>query len=112
MQIAIILLQVALLSEIVGSWLSTLANHRGLFDASFDVEAMQTSLSEEAGLADPLEDDTILEATSAVKGISAHHAWLIFLLEAWQVIPCLLKHVAMQYSASWDVSNVLDCAVT
>ena len=75
----------ALLSEIVGAWLATVANHRGIFDANFDVDAMRSSLSEEAGLADPLEDNSILEATSAVKGISAHHAWLIFLLEAWQV---------------------------
>ena len=81
----------ALLSEIVGAWLSTVANHRGMFDASFNVDAMQASLSKEAGLADPLEDDSILEATSAVKGISAHHAWLIFLLEAWQVTACLLN---------------------
>lgn len=71
--------QVSLLTEIVDSWLWTVDSKIGLFDVTFDAEAF---LQSAGGSIDGAAKGT----ASIVDAICAHHLWLSFLLEIWQVM--------------------------
>ncbi len=65
--------QAALVGEVTEAWLATVEAGAGLFDGRYDPEAAAASAD-----ADP-------DAGGLTRCIAAHHAWLAFLGEAWQV---------------------------
>ena len=69
-----------LLAHVSDAWLWTAANKRGLFSAASAPVAVNPSAAEPEGGPEP--------ASAGPDGTSAHHAWLMFLLEVWQVHSC------------------------
>ena len=69
--------QVDLLGHISDAWLWTVASKSGLFSAAAAPVAVNPSADEPEGGREP--------ASAAPAGVAAHHAWLLFLLEVWQV---------------------------
>ncbi|KAK9812698.1 hypothetical protein WJX72_002251 [[Myrmecia] bisecta] len=72
-------LQVQLLSEVVDAWLWTVDHNVGLFDDSFSHKTGPGS-----GDGRP-RDSNLAAGDSIVDGVIAHHIWLSYLLETWQV---------------------------
>lgn len=84
------LLQVEVLGEVVNAFLATHSRRSGIFEAAFDADALHESTGEPQNVAaaDEPEADAIDEALCRrIDEIQAHHIWLHFLLEAWQVLP-------------------------
>ena len=77
-------MQAALLSEVVEAWMTSIDCQQGIFDRSFDQQAFKQAAS--TGESDALADNSLSQAVSEVDGLKAQHHWLIFLLEAWQVL--------------------------
>lgn len=77
------ILQVALIAETVNAWIVSKDQQEGIFDRSFDKQGIKQA----ARMADPdsLEDDSLYHIVSDVEDLKAHHLWVNFLLEAWQV---------------------------
>ena len=63
--------------------MATADRQEGLFDRSFDVGRFKHASN--AGDADNLLDDSLYEEVSDVDDLQAHHLWVNFLLETWQV---------------------------
>jgi len=88
--------QVALLSEIVQAWLYTADNKMGIFDCDFDaklfMEGTVTDVEEathgddNVSSASPAPYGDTVVPTSPVDAISAHHIWIGFFLQTWQVL--------------------------
>ena len=73
----------ALLTEVVEAWLTTIDSQGGIFDRSFDLSGVRHASN--TGDPDNLADDSLLLIVSDVDDLKAHHLWVTFLLEAWQV---------------------------
>ena len=63
------------MAEVTEAWLCMAEAGEGLFDGRYDPEAA-------AAAAGPIVDP---DAGGLTRRIAAHHAWLAFLDEAWQV---------------------------
>ena len=98
-----VFLQVPLMSEIVQAWLYTADNNMGIFDCDFDAKAFKEATvtdAEEATHGDdnvsstsPAPYGDTLVPTTKVDAISAHHIWVGFFLQAWQVAThCCATH--------------------
>ena len=86
------------MNEIVQAWLHTADNKMGMFDCDFDaklfMEGTVTDVEEachgddavSSGSPAPYGDSTL--PTSPVDAISAHHIWVGFFLQTWQVRCC------------------------
>lgn len=87
--------QVALMSNILHAWLHTANTHLGIFSTAFDAKAFQEGTCTDADEASP-GDDTVSSASPVAYGnvtcpsnevdaLEAHHLWVGFFLQAWQV---------------------------
>ncbi|KAA6416579.1 MAG: phosphatidylinositol 4-kinase alpha-like, partial [Trebouxia sp. A1-2] len=89
-------LQVPLMSEIVQAWLYTSDNNMGIFDCHFDAKAFidgtitdaeaAAHCDDNASSASPAPYGDILVPISQVDDITAHHIWVGFFLQTWQVM--------------------------
>lgn len=87
--------QVPLMSEIVQAWLYTSDNNMGIFDCDFDAKAFiggtvtdveaATHGDDNVSSSSPAPYGDTLVPTSQVDDISAHHIWVGFFLQTWQV---------------------------
>ena len=100
-QVAIMLLtllacvQVPLMSEIVQAWLYTSDNNMGIFDCNFNAKAcIEGSITDaeaaahcddNASSASPAAYGDTAVPVSPVDDITAHHIWVGFFLQTWQV---------------------------
>jgi len=98
-------LQVPLMSEIVQAWLYTSDNNMGIFDCHFDAKAFIEGTLTDAEAAAHCDDnassaspapygDTIVPI-SQVDDITAHHIWVGFFLQTWQVCNAVLPHLCV-----------------
>ena len=88
-------LQVPLMSEIVQAWLYTSDNNMGIFDCHFDAKAFiegtitdaeaAAQCDDNASSASPAPYGDTLVPISQVDDITAHHIWVGFFLQTWQV---------------------------
>ena len=88
-------LQVPLMSEIVQAWLHTADNNMGIFDQDFNAKDFINGTA--ADVTDATNGDNGVSngapaafgdtqlPTSQVDRIAAHHIWVGFLLQTWQV---------------------------
>lgn len=76
------LMQIALLEEIVNSWLNTVRRRRGLFD-TLSVDDAHTEPDLDVG--EMLDEQSSEESNQSVDSLIAHHVWLDFLREIWLV---------------------------
>ena len=77
------------MGEVTEAWLAMVEAGAGLFDGRYDPEAAAASAD-----ADP-------DAGGLTRCIAAHHMWLAFLGEAWQVRHCALHCPRLaQYTGS------------
>lgn len=89
-------LQVPLMSEIVQAWLYTSDNNMGIFDCHFDAKAFiegtltdaeaAAHCDDNASSASPAAYGDMLVPISQVDDITAHHIWVGFFLQTWQVM--------------------------
>ncbi len=77
-------LQAMLMSEMAEAWIATVSNRLGLFDCSFDAKAYKETPAGDA-IEDRPSDQLQQPQHSTVEATAAHHIWLAFLLQAWQV---------------------------
>lgn len=77
-------LQAMLMSEMAEAWIATVSNRLGLFDCSFDAKAYKETPAGDA-IEDRPSDQLQQPQHSIVEATAAHHIWLAFLLQAWQV---------------------------
>ena len=84
------------MSNVVNAWLHTANNHMGIFDTGFDAKAFIEGTCADADEATP-GDDTVSSASpvaygntscpsNEVDGLEAHHLWIGFFLQVWQVL--------------------------
>ena len=107
-------LQVALLSEVVSAWSATVDARKGLFDCSYDSEAVVSTTASDTQTADPLSGDAAVhDIILATDSLAAHHYWLSFLLEAWQVgfcgttMPCFVNNVQNNSQIVFEWFNLI-----
>ena len=79
-------LQAMLMSEMAEAWIATVNNQLGLFDCSFDAKAYKETPAGEA-IEERPSDQMQEPQHNIVEATTAHHIWLAFLLQAWQVRP-------------------------
>lgn len=83
------------MSNIVHAWLHTVSNKMGIFDTGFDAKLYAEGTQTDCDAASAA-DDTVSSAsptayghtnmpTNQVDGIEAHHLWVGFFLQSWQV---------------------------
>jgi hypothetical protein len=93
------------MSEIVQAWLYTSDNNMGIFDCHFDAKAFIEGTLTDAEAAAHCDDnassaspapygDTIVPI-SQVDDITAHHIWVGFFLQTWQVCNAVLPHLCV-----------------
>lgn len=75
--------QVVLVEEILEAWLLTMERQGGIFDRSFDLQGFKHASN--TGDSENLGDDSLFQAVSDIDEVQAHHLWVNFLLETWQV---------------------------
>ena len=83
------------MAEIVQAWLYTADNKMGIFDCDFDAKLFMegtvtdveeaTHGDENMSSASPAPYGDTVVPTSPVDAISAHHIWVGFFLQTWQV---------------------------
>ena len=88
------------MSEIVQAWLYTSDNNMGIFDCHFDAKAFiegtitdaeaAAHCDDNASSASPAPYGDTLVPISQVDDITAHHIWVGFFLQTWQVCSALL----------------------
>ena len=61
----------------------TIDRQEGIFDRSFDQQAIKQAHN--MGDSEVLADDSLIEVVSDIDDLQAHHLWINFLLETWQV---------------------------
>jgi len=91
------------MSEIVQAWLYTSDNNMGILDCHFDAKAFiegtitdaeaAAHCDDNASSASPAPYGDILVPISQVDDITAHHIWVGFFLQTWQVCSALLPHL-------------------
>ncbi|KAL3141037.1 hypothetical protein ABBQ32_005551 [Trebouxia sp. C0010 RCD-2024] len=89
-------LQEALIAEIVQAWLYTADNRMGIFDCDFDAKLFMEGTVTDVEEATHGDDNVSSESPapygdavvpiSPVDAISAHHIWVGFFLQTWQVM--------------------------
>ena len=77
-------MQIALASEVVEAWIVTIDRQVGIFDRRFDQQAIKQAHN--MGDSEALADDSLIEVVSDIDDLQAHHLWINFLLETWQVV--------------------------
>ena len=117
-------LQVPLMSAIVDAWLHTVNNRMGIFDTDFDAKAYAEGTATDCEAASSAADDTVSTAsptaygntvmpTSQVDGLEAHHLWIGFFLQAWQVCDCVhpptFYHCTMFPSCRCTLTSLPSC---
>ena len=83
------------MSEVVQAWLFTADNKMGIFDCDFDAKLFlegtatdveeATNADDNTSSASPAPYGDTVVPTSSVDAISAHHIWVGFFMQIWQV---------------------------
>ena len=91
------------MSEIVQAWLYTSDNNMGIFDCHFDAKAFiegtitdaeaAAHCDDNASSASPAPYGDVPVPISQVDDITAHHIWVGFFLQTWQVCTAVLSYL-------------------
>jgi hypothetical protein len=87
---------VVLLSEITQAWICTIHDQAGIYERILQGSAAGQFHGKSGA-------DELSSSTKVVNGILTQHAWVLFLLEAWQV--SFQKAVTMSCSSSFPPSQ-------
>lgn len=71
------------MTEVVEAWIVTIDRQVGLFDRNFDQHGIKEAHN--TGDSEALADDSLIERVTDIDDLQAHHLWINFMLETWQV---------------------------